>query len=112
MKDTIDIQKIKTEIRQFCKDRDWDQYHSPKNVAAALSVEASELLEIFQWVKEDDSRKIMLNEKQATHIKEEISDVFYYLVRMADLLNIDIEAEFYEKMKKNALKYPATHAAK
>ena len=97
-------EEINKEIIEFVKERDWEKFHTPKNISMALSVEASELLEIFQW-QDDESFK-----KNKTEIinesKEEIADIFYYLVRMCQLLDVDLEDAFFEKMKKNKSKYP------
>ena len=98
----MDLENIKKEIEVFVKERDWEKFHSPKNIAIALSVEASELLEIFQWLEDKDSH----DETFKDAIKDEVSDVFYYLVRICQLLEIDLEDAFIEKMKKNKLKHP------
>ena len=96
--------KIKKEIKEFVDERDWDQFHTPKNLSMALSVEASELLEIFQWQKADEFKSA--TEKQKEMIKDEIADIFYYLVRISEKLNINIEEALLNKMKKNKEKYP------
>jgi dCTP diphosphatase len=95
-------------LRQFAADRDWDQFHSPKNLAAALSVEAAELLECFQWLTEDQSRK--LTPPQQQQVREEMADVLNYLVRLADKLDVDLLEAAREKIAKNAVKYPADKA--
>lgn len=100
----MNYKKIKKEIKRFVDERDWEQFHTPKNLSMALSVEASELLEIFQWQKADEYKKA--NKKQKEMIKDEIADIFYYLVRISDKLDIDIEKAFIKKMKKNRKKYP------
>ena len=100
----MNYKKIKKEIKDFVNERDWEQFHTPKNLSMALSVEASELLEIFQWQKADEYKKA--NKKQKEMIKDEIADIFYYLVRISDKLDIDIENAFIKKMKKNRKKYP------
>ena len=100
----MNYKKIKNEIRKFVDERDWEQFHTPKNLSMALSVEASELLEIFQWQKADEYKNA--NKKQKEMIKDEIADIFYYLVRISDKLNIDIEKALIKKMKKNRKKYP------
>ena len=100
----MNIEKINNEIRKFVEDRDWEKFHTPKNISMALSVEASELLEIFQWQKADEYKNA--NKKQKEMIKDEIADIFYYLVRISDKLNIDIEKALIKKMKKNRKKYP------
>ena len=100
----MNYKKVKSEIRKFVDERDWEQFHTPKNLSMALSVEASELLEIFQWQKADEYKNA--NKKQKEMIKDEIADIFYYLVRISDKLNIDIEKALIKKMKKNRKKYP------
>jgi NTP pyrophosphatase (non-canonical NTP hydrolase) len=106
MNKVIDIEKMLNAQRKFSKDRDWDQFHTPKNLAIALNVEASELMEIFQWLKDDESKTITDNETKAQKIKEEMADVLYYLIRMADILKIDLEKEFWNKLTQNEAKYP------
>ena len=100
----MNYEKIKKEIKEFVDERDWDQFHTPKNLSMALSVEASELLEIFQWQKAEEYKNA--TEKQKEMIKDEIADIFYYLVRISEKLNINIEEALLNKMKKNKEKYP------
>ena len=97
----MDLKKINQKIKSFVKARDWDQFHSPKNLAMALSVEASELVEIFQWLKESDLKKV-----DKEKVADEIADIFFYLLRISQKMNIDIEQSFYNKMIKNIKKYP------
>jgi NTP pyrophosphatase (non-canonical NTP hydrolase) len=106
MSKTIDLDKIKKEIKKFVKERDWEKFNSPKNLTMALAVEASELLEIFQWLNEKESLNIKNNPKKFQDVKDEIADIFVYIIRIADVLDIDIDKAFYEKMKKNKSKYP------
>ncbi len=106
MNKLVDIEKMVIAQRKFSKDRDWDQFHTPKNLAIALNVESCELLEIFQWLKDDESKNVMKDEKKAQMIKEEVADVLYYLIRIADKLEIDMEKEFWNKLSKNEQKYP------
>ena len=97
----MNLKKIKQKINKFVKDRDWEQFHSPKNLAMALSVEASELVEIFQWLKDSDIKKV-----DKEKVSQELADIFFYLLRIAEKMNIDIEKSFYKKMIKNIKKYP------
>jgi NTP pyrophosphatase (non-canonical NTP hydrolase) len=98
------ILRLRDQLRQFAAERDWDQFHSPKNLAAALSVEAAELLEPFQWLSEEQSRSLPLESlEQVTH---ELADVFLYLIRLADRLNVDLVAAAARKIELNARKYP------
>ena len=94
--------------RAFALERDWDQFHSPKNLSAALAVEASELLEHFQWLKEDES--FDLSPEKRAKVGEEIADVLLYLIRIADKLDIDVRDAALSKIDANALKYPADKA--
>jgi len=102
----MDIEEIRIRLAKFAKARDWDQFHSPKNLTMGLAAEAAELLELFQWLTEEQSRAIVRNAKEMELVREEVADVFIYLVRLADKLGIDIEAEVKKKMKVNEKKYP------
>jgi len=103
-----EIEALRLAIRKFAEDRDWDQFHSPKNVASALTVEAAELLEQFQWLTEEQSRN--LSPEQVFKVKDEIADVLIYLVRLADKLDVDLIATAKEKIARNAEKYPIEKA--
>jgi dCTP diphosphatase len=100
-----DLDEIKSKLRQFALARDWDQFHSPKNLSMALTVEASELLERFQWLSEEQSNNLTVEQLQA--VEEEMADVFLYLLRLADKLNINLLRAADDKISKNELKYPA-----
>ncbi len=100
-----DLTEIRNEIRKFAADRDWDQFHSPKNLAMALSVEAAELMEHFQWLTEQQSEN--LTAEKHKQVAQEMSDVLVYLIRLADKLDIDLIKETKEKLILNAKKYPA-----
>lgn len=91
--------ELKEEIEKFVKDRDWDQFHSPANIAKSISIESGELLECFQWDEEH-------YDKEA--VKEELADVVNYCIQMGIALDIDLKDAVEEKMKKNALKYPVS----
>jgi NTP pyrophosphatase (non-canonical NTP hydrolase) len=100
-----ELVKLRNNLRAFAADRDWDKFHSPKNLAAALAVEAAELLEPFQWLTEEESAH--LSEKQLSAVRDEIADVLNYLIRLADKLDIDLIDAANDKIRKNAEKYPA-----
>ncbi len=104
-KDVADLDEIKNKLRQFALARDWDQFHSPKNLSMALAVEASELLERFQWLSEEQSNNLTVEQHQA--VEEEMADVFLYLLRLADKLNINLLSAADDKISMNELKYPA-----
>src|SRR5690554_430707 len=91
-------------VTEFARERDWDQFHSPKNLAMALMVEAAELQECFQWLTEEQSRS--LDERQRAAVAEEIADVQLYLIQLAGKLEIDIESACRAKISRNAQKYP------
>jgi NTP pyrophosphatase (non-canonical NTP hydrolase) len=101
----MDFDELKTALRAFADERDWDQFHSPKNLSMALSVEVAELIEHFQWLTEDQSRE--LPPKTGESVAEEIADIQIYLVRLADKLGVDIEAAVGRKIEINRRKYPA-----
>ena len=100
----MDDYKIKLLLREFAKERDWDQFHSLKNLVCALSVEASELLEIFQWIDFTDEKinDVALKEK----ISDEVADIMLYLIRFADKADINLEEACLKKIQKNSKKYP------
>jgi NTP pyrophosphatase (non-canonical NTP hydrolase) len=99
---------LRQTLRQFAEEREWDQFHSPKNLAIALSVEAAELLEHFQWVYETDSA--VMAPERLEKVSHEMADVLLYLIRLADKLNIDLAAAAAEKIRLNAAKYPIDKA--
>ena len=96
---------LRDTLRKFVAERDWDKFHSPKNLAMALSVEASELMEHFQWLTEEESRRLPPEKFNA--VRDEMADVLVYLVRLADKLDVDLLEAAAQKIEKNALKYPA-----
>ncbi len=100
-----DLQALRDIVRQFVDERDWDQFHSPRNLACALSVEAAELLEPFQWLEKGTAQE--LGETARLQVKHEMADVLTYLIRLADKLDVDLYQAVVEKMELNRLKYPA-----
>ncbi len=99
-----DIASLSQRLREFAQARDWEQFHSPKNLAMALIVEAAELVEHFQWMKEDKSYE--LSDKQREEVSLEMADVFIYLLRIADRLNIDLGEATDRKIAINEDRYP------
>lgn len=99
------ILEIQEQVRRFAEDRDWDRFHSPKNLSMALSVEASEIVEHFQWMTDQQSRELSPVELEAVEL--ELADAFIYLVRLADKLNLDLIAAAAKKIAINEEKYPA-----
>lgn len=102
----MDLKKLNTEIEKFVHERDWDQFHSVKNLSMALSVESSELLEIFQWLTEEQSSQVKNDPKLLGKVEDEVADIFVYLLRIVSKTNIDLEQAVLNKLKKNAEKYP------
>lgn len=100
------INELAEKIREFAKVREWEKYHSPKNLAMALSVEAGELVEIFQWLSEDESRQ--LSEDKIDELKDEMADVFIYLLNLSDKFDIDLIDSTVRKIAKNEKKYPVS----
>lgn len=100
----MDLEHIQNIIKKFSKQRDWDQFHNPKNLAMALSVETAELVEIFQWLTETQANELKGAKKE--HLKEEVADIAVYLLRICMAYDINLEEAILEKMKKNEAKYP------
>lgn len=100
-----DLMELRELVREFVNERDWDKFHTPKNLATALSVEASELLEPFQWLVSGNRNE--LSDAKLTAIRHEMADVLVYLVRLADKLDVDLFAAVLDKMAINRTKYPA-----
>ena len=98
------LEDLKKRLREFARERDWEQFHSPKNLSMALIVEVAELVEHFQWLTQEQSKK--LPEKTLREVEQEMADVFIYLNRMADLLDINLLDASRRKMELNAKKYP------
>ena len=98
------IAEVAAALRAFAAERDWETFHSPKNLAAAMSVEASEVLEHFQWLTEEQSRSLGPDKKE--EVAMELADVFLYLVRLSDRLGVDLLHSAERKMKVNAKNYP------
>lgn len=99
------METLTEKIRKFVKERDWEQFHSPKNIAISISLESAELLEIFQWSR-GLSWSEFKNDRLKSRAEEELSDVLIYLIRFADLAGIDLEKSAIEKIEKNKKKYP------
>lgn len=99
---------LRMQLRRFADARDWQQFHTPKNLAMALSVEAAELLECFQWLTPEQSANLPARERRA--VEEEVADVLLYLLRLTDVLGIDPLQAAQRKMTVNARKYPVALA--
>lgn len=103
-----EINELQLSLRQFAEARDWGQFHSPKNLAISLSLEAAEVLEHFQWITEEQSRQLDFDKRQA--VANEIADVLLYLLQLSDKLGIDPLQAAKDKLAINAAKYPIDKA--
>ena len=108
MATTDALRDLALQLEQFAKDRDWQQFHSPKNLASALVVEAGELLEHFQWLTDEQSRKLAPEKRDA--VAAEAADVLLYLIQLTSALGIDPIAAAQSKLKLNELRYPVDRA--
>lgn len=102
------LEALRDALRQFAADRDWSQFHTPKNLASALTVEVAELLEHFQWLREGSVEE--LGPATLADVRQELADVLLYLVMLADTLDIDLMTAARDKLEKNAKKYPVDKA--
>jgi NTP pyrophosphatase (non-canonical NTP hydrolase) len=104
---TTTLSDVKTMVQKFCEERDWDPYHSPKDLAIGLVTEASELLEIFRFVRERELKPLLEDPAQRERMADELADSLYFILRFAQLYHFDLSDCMDRKMVKNALKYPA-----
>jgi len=104
--DKTTIRQLKEHMADFVERRDWQQFHSPKNLAIGMAIETGELLEHFQWISEQGSRDVANDPVQMEQVKAEVADVLSYILALADVMKIDLSDAFYEKMKHNEKKYP------
>ena len=105
---TSELQSLKLKLREFAKERDWDQFHSPKNFSMALIVECAELVEHFQWLTDEQSKQ--LSPETLEEVRLEMADIFLYLIRLADQLDVNLVDAANDKIKLNAKKYPIDKA--
>ena len=108
MKQQMTIEEIQACIKAFCDERDWAQYHTPKDLAIGISTEANELLDLFRFQNETQAAALL--ETKSDRIAEELVDVLYFVLRFAQLYEIDLSASFQKKMLQNAAKYPVSQA--
>jgi len=103
-----DLTKISNNIKKFVKERDWEQFHSPKNLSMSISIEAAELMEHFQWTNTvEEALKVFKDKEKRSEIEDEVADIAIYLIDFCNLYGVDLEKAVLSKMKKNAKKYPA-----
>jgi dCTP diphosphatase len=106
----IDVAPLEEALQRFADERDWQRFHSPKNLALALTGEVGELCELFQWRTESESHSVATDPATADAVRDELADVLMYLVRMASVLGVDLDAAVRRKLAMNALKYPVDGA--
>ncbi len=102
----MELADLQRRLRDFADERDWNRFHTPKNLAMALAGEAGELLEIFQWLTPEQSQDVMRDARTAEQVRHELADVLAYLLRLADVLDVDLLAASAEKIRLNEVKYP------
>jgi NTP pyrophosphatase (non-canonical NTP hydrolase) len=106
----LNLSELQADLRHFAAERDWQPFHTPKNLSTALMVEAAELAEIFQWMTPEESMGAHVDQRTKERIGEEVADVLLYLLQVADHCQVDIGRAVTDKLARNALKYPAKRA--
>ena len=100
------VWQLKKRVQKFVDDRDWGKYHKPKNLAMSIAIEASELMELFQWVDEKETDAVIKNHEKLNRLEEELADIMVYCLSLANAVNIDISQAIMRKIDKNERKYP------
>lgn len=108
---TTTVDQLKDLVREFCAERDWDMYHNPKDLAIGVATEASELLDIFRFKSPGDVDALMADSSRSAHVREELSDVLYFVLRFAQMNGIDLSSELVRKLGINSRKYPVDRCA-
>lgn len=106
MKNQKSIIELEEIVKKFCEDRDWDQFHDAKELSIGISTEANELLQLFRFKNQEQIKDIFLKKESKEKIEDELSDVFYFILRFAQLYNIDLSETLQKKIIKNEIKYP------
>ena len=104
---TTKISQLKALVGKFVRERDWEKFHSPKNLAMSISIEAAELMEIFQWYDAKEAATLLRKPEKAEHIIEELADILIYLISFCNLYKIDLADIVTDKLRKNKVKFPA-----
>ncbi len=104
---TTTVADLKRMIAQFVAERDWQQFHDPKNLTMSIAIEAAELMEHFQWLRSDQLKQVLADADQKQLVAEELADVVAYVISLANVLDVDVSLALEKKMKKNAEKYPS-----
>ncbi len=110
MDEGITIADLKKRVQKFCEDRDWDQFHGAKDLAIGVVTEASELLEHFRFLSDDQARRLLSTPIKRKEVEEELADILFFVLRFAQRFGIDLDQSLHRKLKKNAGKYPIKKA--
>tara|TARA_Y100000310_G_C20665529_1_gene807258 strand:+ start:230 stop:592 length:363 start_codon:yes stop_codon:yes gene_type:complete len=110
MDNSTNFQEVKEKIKLFIRERDWEQFHHPKELAISLCLEAAELLELFQWKEKQDLEDLKKDKELIRKLKEELADIMIYAIDVANYTDIDVSDAIIEKLKKNSEKYPIEKA--
>lgn len=104
---TATVNELRKLVESFVSERQWEPFHDPKNLSASIAIEAAELMEHFQWLRSDQLKDVQKDERAMSDIREEIADILAYVLSFASTMDIDLSSALEDKMKKNAIKYPA-----
>lgn len=104
------VRRLQETVARFVRERDWEKYHSPKNLSMALAVEAAELMEIFQWLSPVEAEALVRESAKASNVEEELADIVIYALSLANALGVDLGAAVMKKIERNKIKYPAKDA--
>lgn len=110
MENKVTLEELITKVKSFCEEREWDQFHNPKDLAIGISTEANELLDIFRFKSIEQMQAMLGNTETKRHIEEELADVFFFVLRFAQMNNLDLVQCLDNKLVKNAIKYPVDKA--
>lgn len=102
----MEFDDLNQDIREFCEERDWRQFHTPKDLAIGLSTESNELLELFRFKDQDDQTELLSNPEKSADVEAELADILFFLLRFADLYEIDLETALADKLETNRERYP------
>lgn len=101
------VEQLRGAVRRFVAERDWEQFHSPKNLAMSLAIETAELMEHFQWLDVEQSRRYCEEPRRREQVRQELADVLCYVLALANVLEMDLSQAVRDKLRQNAAKYPA-----
>jgi len=102
----VNFDELNRDVRKFCEERDWTQYHTPKNLAIGLSTESNELLELFRFKDRDEQEAFLADTESRADVEDELADVLFFILRFADLYDVDLEKALTTKLEKNRARYP------